>query len=111
MSQSGVRSCFMPGLPTHLVQELHVVTEATHANEILNVSNKRPNGQINIENQHLGKCRFRCFGLQQHQQHTMPTINSRTKYVNSPGIIHDRTPDCPQFSGYKCMDELTTNVL
>ena len=22
--QSGVRSCIMPGLPTHLVQELHV---------------------------------------------------------------------------------------
>ena len=36
---------------------------ATCANEILNISNKCPNIQINVGNQHLGKCRIRYFGL------------------------------------------------
>ena len=34
-----------------------------HANENMNIYNKRPNSQINIENQHLGKYRVRYFGL------------------------------------------------
>ena len=28
---------------------------------------------------------------------TVPTFNSCTKYVDSPGRIHDRTPDCHTF--------------
>ena len=33
------------------------------ASEILNIFNKRPNIKINIEYQHLGKCRVRYFDL------------------------------------------------
>ena len=29
---------------------------------------------------------------------TMPTLNSCTKCVGSPGIIHDWTPDCHRLS-------------
>ena len=36
----------------------------------------------------------------------MPTFNSCTKYVGSPGIIYDRLP--PRFPGHGCMDDLTT---
>ena len=34
--------------------------------------------------------------------YTVPTFNSCTKCLGSLGIIHDRTPDCTQFSGYGC---------
>ena len=34
-----------------------------YTNEIMDIFNKRPNSQINIENQHLGKYRVRYFGL------------------------------------------------
>ena len=33
---------------------------------------------------------------------TVPTFNSCTKCVGSRDIIHDRTPDCTQFSEYGC---------
>ena len=36
----------------------------TYAKEIMNIFDKRPNSQIDMENQHLGKCRVRYFGLQ-----------------------------------------------
>ena len=36
----------------------------TYAKEILNIFDKRPNSLINMENEHLGKCRVRYFGLQ-----------------------------------------------
>ena len=39
---------------------------------------------------------------------TVPTFNSCTKCVGSPGIIYDRTPDRHQFPGHECMDDLTT---
>ena len=38
----------------------------------------------------------------------MPTFNSRTKCVGSPGIIHDRTTDCQP--GHRCIDDLITDV-
>ena len=40
-----------------------IVDICSFANEIRNILNKHPNIQINIENQHLSKCRVRYFGL------------------------------------------------
>ena len=37
---------------------------------------------------------------------TVPTFNSCTKCVGSPGIIHDRMPQLSP--GSPCMDDLTT---
>ena len=40
---------------------------------------------------------------------TVPTSNSCTKCMGSPGMIHDRTPDChPKFPEHGCMDDFTT---
>ena len=39
---------------------------------------------------------------------TVPTFNSCTKCVGSPGMIHDRTPDCyHELPKHGCMDDLT----
>ena len=38
----------------------------------------------------------------------MPTFNSCTKYVGSPDMVHDRTPDCHPVFGHGCIDDLTT---
>ena len=42
-----------------------------------------------------------------HADSTVPTYNLCTKCVGMPGIIHDRMPDCHQFPGHRCMDDLT----
>ena len=39
---------------------------------------------------------------------TVPTFNSCTKCMGSPGIINDRTSDCHQSPGHGCIDDLTT---
>ena len=39
---------------------------------------------------------------------TVPTFNSCTKFAGSPGIIHAACPIATQFTGYGCMDDLTT---
>ena len=41
-------------------------------------------------------------------QCTVPTFNSCTKCSGSPGILHDRTPDCHTFSRYGCIDDIIT---
>ena len=40
---------------------IRIVLVYVDANEILNVFNSCPNSQINIDNQHLGKCRVRYY--------------------------------------------------
>ena len=56
---------------------------STYANEILNVFNKRPNNQINIENQHLGKCRIRYMYV------GLPDDNFLKEFLSINGLIHD----------------------
>ena len=38
----------------------------------------------------------------------MPTFNSCTKCLGSPGIINDLKPDCHPVCGHGCMDDVTT---
>ena len=47
--------------------------------------------------------------VQRSKQTTVPTFNSCTKCVGSPGRIHDRTPDCPQM--FLGMDVFMTSQL